>query len=62
MKGRNSSVSGRKDDKCLVMFTKKQLFLIIEEHRGAALSAGIGLVNVFPCLCVLVFHDLLKIL
>lgn len=55
-------VSARKDDKCLVVFIKKQQFLLIEEQRGVALSAGIGLVNVLLCLCALIFHDLLKIL
>lgn len=33
-------VSARKDDKCLVMFMKKQLFLLIEEQKGVTLSAG----------------------
>lgn len=60
MTGRNGSVIARKGDK--VMLTKKQLFLLIDKQRGAALSAGIVLVNAFPCLCALVFHDLLKTL
>lgn len=55
-------MSARKDDKRSVMSTKKQLLLLIEEQRGTAQGAGTGLVNVFPCLCALGFHDLIKIL